>query len=279
MKKVLILVVLYEELLSDAVSAQVLLQCINDKELDEKNILFFDNSESYTIRNKNQSIAKRLKLQYMTVNSNVGLAEAYEYARLRAEKFGYSYLMLLDQDTAVTESFFKDVQTAIESKVSDEVVAIIPRIVEDNQIFEPVKLNPLYSKKVVTPGVHQEIVSINSGTVIKVNFLKKIGGFNKDFPIDYLDHWVFYMIAKCNKSVFVMTSTITQRLSVHSLREVSVERYQSIISSEHRYITNYRREEIIRYYCHVFLRIGKLIVSGNFDKAILNVKNIVGSLK
>ena len=38
---------------------------------------------------------------------------------------------------------------------------------------------------------NKAVMAINSGSLIKVSFLTEIGGFNGQFPLDYLDHWLF----------------------------------------------------------------------------------------
>lgn len=278
MGNVLVLIVLYEEILSDATAAQALQNYAQSARSLPK-VLFFDNSFTESTRKKNRSIAAKRNLMYVSLDKNVGLARAYQYAFKKAIRMNCDYLMLLDQDTAVTNEYFDTVALELKRTFPKNIVALVPQVSENAQIFEPVKIRPLYSNEIVSAGVHKDIVSINSGTVLDVHFLNEIGGFNEDFPLDYLDHWLFYTIAASQKSVLVLDTIINQKLSVHRIHEVSKERYLSIIQSERDYILKYRHDEIGSYYKHIFLRVGKMVISGNFDKAQLNVKNVLGRLK
>lgn len=279
MGNILILVVLYEELLSKATAVEAVQHYLRTNTHDSQEIMCFDNSITGEIRKRNRLEAENQNFTYVSLNKNVGLAQAYQYAFKTAAHKGYDYLMLLDQDTAVDDNYFNAVTSEVKKATTTQIVAIVPQVAENNHIFAPVKIKPLYSTEIVNTGIHRNIVSINSGTILKVDFLQEIGGFNEKFSLDYLDHWLFYTIALKKKSIVVLNTVINQRLSVHDIKSVKNQRYISIIKSERYYVFNYRRGEIWRYYRHILLRVGKMVISGELSKAWLNVKNISGRLK
>lgn len=275
LKNVAILVVLYQQLLNDSNAVKSLLR----SHLENLDIICYDNSTDLTIIERNRADSEIYKLKYVSDGNNTGLATAYNYISNYANSKNIEFILLLDQDTQITESYLMSVNRYIIDGMSEKIVAVVPKIAEQGEVFEPVHLNPLYSKHLVSAGVHQNIVTINSGTVLKNSFIRQIGGFNTEFPLDYLDHWLFYKISEQNKCVMVLSDIIEQSLSVHNIKNVNQNRYISIIQSERRYITKYRFKERAKYYRHVFMRILKLFFTGNCAKALLNIRNLVGGLK
>lgn len=50
------------------------------------------------------------------------------------------------------------------------------------------------------PGIYSEnLTGISSCLVVKSDLLIEIGGLNIEFPLDYLDHWLFWKIFNSNK--------------------------------------------------------------------------------
>jgi GT2 family glycosyltransferase len=81
-------------------------------------------------------------------------------------------------------------------------------------------------------------MAINSCALIRTKFLEEIGGFNKNFPLDGLDHWWCGEAQRLQRKLFVMEGTIEHDLSVSNFGEnVTAARYQSIVDSE---VTLYR---------------------------------------
>lgn len=89
------------------------------------------------------------------------------------------------------------------------------------------------------PGTYQDLMAINSASLLKISFLNEIDGFNEEFSLDYLDHWLYLEINKRKKSIQVLDVVIKHELSVMDYNSISVERYQSILNSESNFYTNY----------------------------------------
>ena len=81
------------------------------------------------------------------------------------------------------------------------------KLVSENEMVSPVFANilrPLKSEKPESGIQHTPVMAINSGAFIRVSFLDEIGGFNNQFPLDFLDHWLFHEIYANGKKVWVL---------------------------------------------------------------------------
>ncbi len=170
---------------------------------------------------------------YFANKNNPGLAIPYNFALNLAIDKHSKWLMLLDHDTLLTEDYFLTVdQTLSKTRLEPNVVAVIPTVVSSGRIISPVKSTFFnYHKPLNEIGiVNGEITGINSGSIINTEFLNTIGGFNIEYPLDYLDHWLFYTINKFSKFILVTNSVIHQDLSIYNSHETfSERRYESIM--------------------------------------------------
>lgn len=74
---------------------------------------------------------------------------------------------------------------------------------------------------------------INSATALRKCFLKEIDGYNEEFPLDYLDHWVSWRIFIEKKQIKILSQTLQHQLSVLDYtNHMNFSRYQAIIQAE-----------------------------------------------
>lgn len=253
-----IVLVLYRQKLEDSLSFTTLDKHLKDVSKKESvQLLVYDNSpvgeqlESITYNYRNFEI-----MHYVHDSENSGLASAYEMAADLARNTGEQWLMLLDQDTYLTHDYLNEAFKLIENTTKKNIV-FVPQIVEKNKILSPLKDN-----QPVIPGryVKQQIAAINSGTIINESTVREIGGFNQEFPLDYLDHWIFHMLNEKGIPIQVMKAKLTHSLSVSNIREVSNHRLESILRAEKKFIYYYNPAKKRNYYCHFFLRMCKYLV-------------------
>ena len=150
--------------------------------------------------------------------------------------------MLLDDDTELTEIYLQKILREIQATYQD-FVAYMPVIKSDNGT----QISPTQSEQIkslnfpLEAGDYSEnITGISSGLVLSIDFLKSIGGFSTLFPLDYLDHWLFYKIIFEGRKVRVIESYMVHQLSVMDLKSVSKARYQSIFESEYQFYQAFR---------------------------------------
>lgn len=225
-------------------------------------VLIFDNSESST---RPEGLDNRFA--YHHSKTNVGLAKAYNYA---LKNIGYQseWLVTFDQDTFITEDYLTELVEHRDS--SPDIVLLAPLVKDQNQQISPVfsdSLRPLHKNLPKKDQLYSQMVMvINSGATIRVSFMREIGGYNLDFPLDYLDHWLCWKIFKEKKEIFILNVTLQHELSVLNYADqMNISRYKSILQAEARYYSRYASDLFIAYHKQLFFRGCKQILTGKFN--------------
>ena len=175
--------------------------------------------------------------QYLHGTTNGGLAVAYNAALEIAKAEGFDWLLTLDHDTTLPETFLADLcETVNRIKEDRRISAIVPRVFDSGVFISPHTLRRGKSKAFGHDfaGVPDlEVAAINSGSLWRVEALLELGGFNPLFWLDYLDHWVFHVIQRAGKSVYVAGSIkIEQQLSLLSPnRSLTSARFENILQA------------------------------------------------
>lgn len=220
------------------------------------NLLCYDNS----LHAQNTDINDP-HFHYYHDASNAGLAKAYNYGLKLSTELGSDGILLLDDDTALT---IKLVNAFLTTRFQDNLVAVVPKVIANGKQISPLKSDQYINRNMqrVDAGVHAEpIMSINSGSLISTQFLREIGGFNTSFPLDFLDHWLFYEINQLGKFVQVLNLSLEHDLSVMNYNNVSHQRYESIISSETRFYTQFNRGLLKEHKIQLVKRTIKLLLT------------------
>lgn len=241
--KLTIVVVLYKQEAEKSKTFRTMKQALLASGGDFNNIMLilYDNSpdkqELHPLNDKGMPIS------YIHDPRNLGIAAAYNYAFKAARENGSEWLLLLDHDTELTTDYFEMVMRLDEQ--DKRIVAVVPKINCENQMISPVysrTLRPLKGDK-PAPGLQETpVMAINSGALIRVSFLNEIGGFNEDFPLDYLDHWLFHEIYAKGYMARLMDVSLEHELSVMDYSRVSLARYESILESEIKFFKHYQQD-------------------------------------
>ncbi|WML54773.1 glycosyltransferase [Neobacillus sp. PS3-12] len=236
---------------------------LNGKMTKDLSVILYDNSPNS--QHFDSKKYENVQISYKHDPRNLGIASAYNYALEAARENGSEWLMLLDHDTEITSEYTEAVMNCDEQDSS--VAAIVPKINSENQMISPIyshTLRPLQGDKPV-PGIQERpVMAINSGALIRIEFLNKIGGFNEEFPLDYLDHWLFHVIYDHGYKVRLLDVMLEHELSVMDYSRVSLKRYQSILESEIKYFRNYQQDLYKAY---------RIQLAKRFLKQVLTVKN------
>jgi GT2 family glycosyltransferase len=168
---------------------------------------------------------------------NNGLAEAYNVALEAARRGEIKWLLLLDSDTEVTAAFLKASLEEMDiAEADDKLAGLIPHIVEGGAVHSPRFANAFRRRPVslsVSGVVDDELIALNSGSVLRVAAVLAIGGFNIDFWLDYLDYWLFRSLYTRGYRVFVLPETLAHSLSfADAARRMPRERYQNMLGAE-----------------------------------------------
>ena len=190
-----------------------------------------------------QQLPSGCPITYLHRPENPGLASAYNTAlQMMGEA---TWLIILDHDTTITETYLQEINQKI-SQVPTDCVALAARVYENQRQISPIAADQYINRyfKALSTGIYsQKVMAINSGTVVKKSFLEKLGGFNLQFPLDFLDHWLFFEIYQHQKKVCVLSSQLQHELSVLHYDQMKVQRYQSILQAEKLYYQEYETDK------------------------------------
>jgi GT2 family glycosyltransferase len=218
---------------------------------------------------------------YKSTGQNDGLSMAYNYALNLARLQGASWLLLLDQDTAMPLDFLDSVYEQImQHDANTTVAALVPVVRSEDVIVSPKQVGFFAPKPLPHPtrGVRDsEIVSINSGTVVRCEFIRSIGGFNRAYWLDYLDHWLFHQIYRAGKKVAISDCVLEHKLAVQNYRQnIGATRYRSILAGEAAFMTTYKSKlQVVAYLVRLAFRAIRLAFHKQPDLALSTIAMIV----
>jgi GT2 family glycosyltransferase len=155
---------------------------------------------------------------YLWDRTNPGLANAYNLTLGVALERGIPWLLLLDQDTSLTPEYLGEIIPASSHcRDQPEIVALAPRLAENGVICSPAyppRLGPARAVPTCMSGVTSETLhAFNSGAVLRVSALQAMGGFPRDFPLDYLDHATFAQLQRRGGRLYLLDSVLEHQLS------------------------------------------------------------------
>lgn len=247
-----------------------------DERLKLKLVIYDNNPESHS-----GPVALPFDHQYIHDAANGGLAAAYNYAVESDPGDHYQWLLLLDQDSNLPDNFIAIVAEALSVVEHDNgVVAVVPQVTHDSTPISPalVKrgggIRPIRNSPL---GVcHKPVTAINSGTMLRKLFVSEIGGFNRQFRLDYLDHWLFAEINRRGRKVYITGAIISHDLSIgNRARPVSPERYRSVLQAETLfYRVSKNRDDFVCHMLALAIRAGRQYLLGDRELSRLTLKHL-----
>ncbi|MED4225106.1 glycosyltransferase [Neobacillus cucumis] len=261
--KVTAVMVLYKQTVEESKTFQTVKNTLFSQHEHELEFIIYDNSPEQQSFHPDDHGG--VPIQYVHDPRNLGIAVAYNFALSSALKNGSDWLLLLDHDTQLTNEYVRELNCL--QGLDADVVAVVPKISSNGTLISPVfsrYLRPLQGEQPESGLQLEPVMAINSASVIRVEFLKQLGGFNKDFRLDYLDHWLFHEIFTKSRKVWVLKAVLEHELSVMDYSQVSLGRYQSILDSEIKFYQNYKMDLYPSYRKQLVMR---------FLKQVLLVKN------
>lgn len=189
---------------------------------------------------------------------NKMLSGAYNDGMLIARQRNKKWIILLDEDTKINQNYIDKIKTL---NLSKDIY--IPTLKNNkNKVLSPFWYNVSngpFAPKYKLPRKGRMISAFNSGIIIRREAIETIGGFSKDYPLDYLDYWLFRQAYIRNFSIELLDAELMHGLSVEDYSEVSLTRYLSILSSEHRFATECGKRALCFYRWHLGGRLLKWI--------------------
>lgn len=249
MNKLAVVVTLYQKKFSETPSADLL---ITAAEKNELLLIIYDNSQE-----ADDEIQTNKNIIYTSHPENKGICPAYNFALQKASELGADWLILLDHDTKVSDEYL----SALLQERIDGFKAVVPQIFGQDTIISPlladryISLND--SQSILSGQTKKPIMAINSGSAVPVDILQSIGGFNEAFPLDFLDHWLFWRLNQIDQPYLILETQLKHSLSVQTPSAMSTTRYASILAGEALYYSQYNVDEFKNYRKHLMLRSAK----------------------
>lgn len=238
--RILAVLVLYRMRLAASSTFQTLLQSFRDSSPVSLDLLVFDNSPT---PGPLPDLQEKVALHFRTDPSNGGLSAAYNCALELANSLNCEWILLLDQDSALGNHFLRELNDSIrEFGNNQQVAAIVPVVRGETSALSPhlVRTGFLTSMNSYARGISTaQLTAINSGAAVRVSFLNEIGGFSPRYWLDFLDYWLFNIIATRGMFVALSGSTIGHRLSLDT-GSMPLSRYSNMLKAEATFILQER---------------------------------------
>jgi hypothetical protein len=250
---VLFILVLYKTTLKESTTFETLSKLLRHDIL-QKQLFIYNNSPEIPITSDCGIIQIASKNEMLVGAYNAGLQHAQDH--------GFRWIILLDQDTEITASYIDAVNTFINDPKN--AIAAVPTIQNNNRILSPFWYNPNkgpFANKSHQPKHNECLTAFNSGVILQVEFLLSIGGFNSQYPLDYLDYWYFHKIYLLKQEVTILHATLTHSLSVLNYRDnMTKARYKSLLAAEKQFATQLGKQALFYYKFRLLGRCVKLCI-------------------
>ncbi len=221
--RIFVVVVLYRQKPSESIAVTALSSLLSvDVELASHfQILLYDNSP--------QAQPLTAGFAYIHDATNRGLVQAYNYALHQAVAAKAEWLLLLDQDTELTSAYLQEALELSDSlRLDTRIAAIVPKLEGPMGIKSPTldflgwlrrqvefRHRRMLFATIETYGLQPaQLSAFNSAAVLRVTALQTIGGFPKDFWLDFLDVAVFHALDAAGGRIFVMHSCLRHAFSM-----------------------------------------------------------------
>ncbi|WP_086350448.1 glycosyltransferase [Candidatus Enterococcus clewellii] len=250
-----VVLVLYKKKIAECPSYNALSQIVAKR----KNVylLIYDNSP----KKQADALFDRERVSYLHNSANPGLAQAYNKGLSLFNQVSAQLLLLLDQDTEVDSSYFEQITSLSDV---DNVGAFVPIVYSGSRKISPVFSDSYVSGELSFPSVgrtEQRLMAINSGTSLTKAGVTAVGQFNEAFPLDFLDHWIFWKLNQEHQSIEVLDLKLEHDLSVLDYSQISLARYESIISAERLFYQKYDKGKLADHTKHLMKRTVKQFVT------------------
>jgi rhamnosyltransferase len=139
-------------------------------------VIVADNTDNEDL---SDSFNQQAKLEYIDLMGNQGIARALNVAADRALELGYNWLLMLDQDSVLSETAYLSLKQQITVQDAPNI-----GIVSANQVSRQSQLKQNASGAEVL----DVDLLMTSGSILNLAAYRKCGRFEEDLFIDHIDH-------------------------------------------------------------------------------------------
>ncbi|MDF8368741.1 glycosyltransferase family 2 protein [Weissella paramesenteroides] len=154
------------------------------------------------------------------LNKNMGIAYAQNFGIKYAKHENVSWVLTLDQDTVLPKSY---VEELLETGLSDDIGILSGRFVDRSFKMKENFIDDIEKVKDI----------ISSGNLVNIRAWQKVGGFDNQLFIDYVDFDFNYKLQRAGYNIYRVNNVTYD----HEIGEgVSESRYKTFIGLKNKYI-------------------------------------------
>lgn len=175
-------------------------------------VVVFDNS---TKENSNFLWCKERGYIYHSEKRNIGLSKAYNYVLRTLKKTDSDYIIILDDDTSLPDSYFQEVFQKIKSH---QYHLLLPVVLSGKEMISPCNMEFDCKPKGVSDRKQiniAKISAINSGMVVRLDVYEKIN-YDENMFLECIDHDFMNRVRQDHLRILVLESEIYQDYSLES---------------------------------------------------------------
>lgn len=176
----------------------------NDPDLQSRvSIVIWDNSPAPL-----EKIHLPFAFDYRHSPENIGVSGAYNGALRIAEEQHIAWMLLLDQDTTLPSEFLATMLDRSHSQEAERAVAaIVPFLFDGERAISPIAVGYAGNKPIPPPftGIYpKNLFAANSGSLIRVSALRRVGAYDERFWLDLSDVVVFHRLWEAGFRTFIV---------------------------------------------------------------------------
>lgn len=203
---ILVVVVLYKCKIEESISIKSLSNSISYAGWNHLDLVVYDNSPMYN----NSEICNdyAFHIHYISDYTNSGVSKAYNKAVDLGVRLKKKYILLLDQDTEIPQSYCSDL-----SSIENNYSLIVPRLMCRNVIISPCRYRWGRGSTLSLSKCNEGVNSLkgknflNSGSLISISLFNQTGGFDESVPL-YFSDFNFFERLKKKETIYYQMSTI-----------------------------------------------------------------------
>jgi GT2 family glycosyltransferase len=226
-------IVLYGMSVSDSPTYRSLVAVLEQRSRVRMELLLFDNTPGQPIPDDLPAW-----VHYVASPMNTGLATAYNLAADMAGARGYSWLLTLDQDSVLPPSIlFEFARLATAHEEDARIAAIVPHILAGERTVSPNwfvrDTLPRWFARGYSGVPEEAVYAFNSGALVRLDALRKIGGYSPLFWLDNCDLYLFRRFEEFGMRVFIAGNLEIQHdFSMLNLgSKMSLTRYRNALEA------------------------------------------------
>jgi hypothetical protein len=233
MKQFSCVVVLYEMSLSESPTVRSLAEQRTLLRERGIHVLVLDNSPGKSPA----AFAVNDEIDYVAFGENKGLSNAYQAAFILAKSDNYQFLVLLDQDSLVDSTYILSLDH-ISTTPATHIGIWCPDVVSCGRHISPYSVNAVGWPDYFPSHGSRRLYGINSFSVIRVECIETLGGFERFYWLDCLDSWLYESAQRRGWAVERLGVTVHHDLSLVS-GKISLARMKNIAFYESSFAFEY----------------------------------------